>query len=45
MRDTERDRDKDIDREISRLLAGSPMQDSIPRSQDHDLSQRQMLNR
>ena len=39
---TERGRDRGKGR--SRLPAGSPMWDSIPRSWDHDLSQRQMLN-
>ena len=38
MRDTERGRDTGRGR--SRLPAGSPMQDSIPGPQDHDLSQR-----
>ena len=42
MRDTERGRD--IGRGRSRLLVGSLIQDSIPAPQDHDLSQRQMLN-
>ena len=42
MTDTEKGRDTGRGR--SRLLAGSPMQDSIPRPWDHDLSQRQMLN-
>ena len=42
MRDTERDRD--IGRGRGRLPAGSLMQDWIPGPQDHDLSQRQMLN-
>ena len=39
MRDTERGRDTGRGR--SRLPAGSLMRDSIPRPQDHDLSQRQ----
>ena len=43
MRDREGGRD--IGRRKSRLLIGSPMQDSIPEPQDHTLSQRQMLNR
>ena len=41
-RDTERGRD--IGRGRSRCPVGSPMQDSIPGPQDHDLSQRQTLN-
>ena len=36
MRETERDRD--IGRERSRLHAGSPMWDSVPGLQDHNLS-------
>ena len=36
-------RGRDIGRGRSRLLAGSLMQNSIPRPQDHDLNQRQML--
>ena len=39
MRDTQRGRD--IGRERSRLLTGSPMQDSIPELWDHALSWRQ----
>ena len=42
MRDTERGRD--TGRERSRLHADSPMWDSILGLQDHDLSQRQVLN-
>ena len=42
MRDTKRARD--IGRRRSRLLAGSPMWDSIPGPWDYNLSQRQMLN-
>ena len=42
MRDTERVRN--IGRRRSRLPARSLMQDSISGSQDHTLSQRQMLN-
>ena len=42
MRDTERGRD--LGRGISRLPAGSLMQDSIPGLPDHALSQKQMLN-
>ena len=37
-------RDTDIGRGRSRLLAGNPMQDSIPGSRNHVLSWRQMLN-
>ena len=44
MRDTERKRGRDIGRGRSRLPTGTLMQDSIPGSWDHDLSQRQMLN-
>ena len=44
MRDTERKRCKDIGRGRSRLHTRSPMWDSIPGPQHHDLSQRQMLN-
>ena len=43
MRDTEREA-RDTGRERSRLHVGSPMWDSIPGPQDHDLSQRQMFN-
>ena len=35
---------RDIGRGRSRFPVGSPMQDSIPGPQDHDLSQRQTLN-
>ena len=38
------ERGRDIGRGRSRLPTGSPMRDSIPGPQDHDLSQRQMLN-
>ena len=44
MKDREKVRDRDIGRGKSRLHAGSPMWDLIPGLQDHDLSQRQMLN-
>ena len=44
MRDTQRERGRDTGRGRSRLPAGSPTGDSIPGLQDHDLSQRQMLN-
>ena len=40
----ERHRETDIGRGGSRLLAGSPMRDSIPGPQDHTLSLKQMLN-
>ena len=40
----ERERDRDTGRGRSRLHAGSPMWDSILGLQDHDLSQRQVLN-
>ena len=36
------ERHRDISRGKSRLLSGSLMQDSIPRPQNHDLSQRQI---
>ena len=39
-----RERDRDIGRGRSRLLTSSPMQDSIPGPQDHDLSQMQTFN-
>ena len=39
-----RERGRDIGRRRSRIPVGSPMWDSIPRPQDHDLSQRQTLN-
>ena len=39
-----RERGRDTGRGKSRLHAGGPMWDSIPGPQDHDLSQRQMLN-
>ena len=39
-----RERGRDTGRGRSRLPAGSPMWDSIPGPQDHDLYQRQMLN-
>ena len=42
MRDLERGRDTGKGR--SRLPAGSPMWDSVPRPRDQDLSQRLMLN-
>ena len=42
MRDAERG--TETGRGRSRLHAGSSMRDSIPDLQDHDLSQRQMLN-
>ena len=42
MKDTERGRDTGRGR--NRLHIGSPMWDSIPRLQDHDLSQRQTFN-
>ena len=42
MRDTQKGRD--LGRRRSRLLAGSPIWDSVPRPRDHDLSQRQTLN-
>ena len=42
--ETERERGRDIGRGRSRLHAGSPMLDSVPRPQDHTLSQSQMLN-
>ena len=38
------ERGRDTGRGRSRLPVGSPMWDSIPGPQDHDLSQRQMLN-
>ena len=41
----ERERGRDTGRGSSRLHAGTPMWDSILGLQDHDLSQRQMLNR
>ena len=44
MRDAERERGKDGGRGRSRLHAGSPMWDSIPGLQDHDLGERQALN-
>ena len=37
-------RGRDIGRRRNRLPAGSPMQDSIPEPQHHDLSQRQTFN-
>ena len=40
-----RERGRNIGRGRSRLPAGSPMRDSIPGPRDHDLSQRQTLNR
>ena len=43
MRETERERGRDTGRGRSGIPAGSPMWDSIPGLQDHDLSQRQML--
>ena len=43
MRDTER-WGRDIGRGGRRLPVGSLMQDSIPEPQDHNLSQRQVLN-
>ena len=40
-----RETGRDIGRgERSKLLEGSPMQDSIPGPQDHDLSQRQICS-
>ena len=39
-----REKGRDIGRGKSRFPMGSLMQDSIPGPQDHDLSQRQMLN-
>ena len=42
--ETERETGRDTGRGRSRLPAGSPMQDSIPGSQDHNLSWRQTLN-
>ena len=42
MKDTERDRD--IGRGRGRLPTGNLMWDLIPGLQDHDLSQRQMLD-
>ena len=44
MRNTERENGRDRGRGRSRLHAGNPMGDSILGSQDHALSQRQMLN-
>ena len=44
MIDTERERGRDTGRGRSRLHAGSPMWDSILGLQDHNLSQRQMVN-
>ena len=44
MRDRERQRDRDIRRGRSRFHAGSPMWNSIPGLQDHNLSQRQTPN-
>ena len=35
---------RDTEREAETQAEGSPMQDSIPGPQDHDLSKRQMLN-
>ena len=40
----EREKGRDVGRGRSTLQAGSPMWDSIPGPQDHDLSRRQMLN-
>ena len=40
----ERHRERGRGRDTNRLPAGSPMWDSIPGLQDHDMSQRQMLN-
>ena len=45
MRDTERKRGRDTGRGRSRLHAGNPTWDSIPRLQDHTLGWRQVLNR
>ena len=42
--DRHRERGRDIAKGRSRIPMGSLMQDSIPGPQDHDLSQRQMLN-
>ena len=48
MRDTEREREREKGRDTgrgrSRLHAGSPMWDSIPGLQDHDLGLREVLN-
>ena len=44
-RQRERERGRDTGRGRSRLHAGSPMWDLILGLQDHDLGQRQMLNR
>ena len=44
MRDTQREAGSNIGRGRSRLPAGSPMWDSIPRPWDHALSQKQLLN-
>ncbi|XP_048960557.1 pyridoxal kinase isoform X1 [Canis lupus dingo] len=43
-KDTERERGRDTGRGRSRLHAGSPTRDSIPRLQDRALGQRQPLN-
>ena len=39
------ERGRDIGRGRSKLHAGNPMWDSIPGHQDHNLGQRQTLNR
>ena len=45
MRDGERERGRDIGKERSRLPEqGARCRDSIPRPQDHDLSQRPTIN-
>ena len=44
MRDRERERGRDTGRGRSRLSAGSPMGDSIPRPQGQALGRRQMLD-
>ena len=40
----ERERGRDTGRGRSRLHAGSPMRDSIPELQDHNLNRRQTLS-
>ena len=44
MRDTHRERGRHIGRGRSRLHVESPVRDSIPEPQDHDLNQRRTLN-
>ena len=43
-RERERERGRETGRGRSRFHARSPMWDSIPGPQDHNLGQRQMLN-